>query len=79
MLSLDELGKTRHAIKDTEKADYRFRTVASPRVVAAAVARTVAGIDYPNFKTAVHGDSQRDRAYLRVWSAMHELQTPTLI
>jgi hypothetical protein len=69
-----QAGNTKHVIKETENADYRFRTVASPRLVADAVARTVAQIDYPNFKNAVHGDSQRDRAYMRVWAAMHELQ-----
>jgi hypothetical protein len=75
---LDEIGKTTHAIEEIEKADYRFRTVATPRLVAAAVAQIVADIDYPNFKNAVHGDHNRDGAYLRVWSAMHELQTPSI-
>lgn len=72
---LDEIGDTKHAIKETKNADYRFRTVASQRLVGEAVARIVADIDYPNFKNAVHGEPNRDRAYMRVWAAMHDLQT----
>ena len=74
---LDEIAGARHAIRETPR-DYRFRTVATKEAVAQALARQVTDIDYTNFKDAVHGDPQRDDAYLDVWSAMHRLQRDKL-
>lgn len=42
--------------------------------VVQAVAMMVEQIDYYNFKDAVHGNLPRDEAYLKVWTAMRELQ-----
>jgi hypothetical protein len=48
----------------------RIKALSSARFVAEAVAQ----IDYPNFKTAVHGDRNRNIVHMRVWAGMHELQ-----
>jgi hypothetical protein len=58
----------------TPDADYRYRLEVPRADFARAMARLVEELDYPNFKTAVHGDPRRDRAYGRVWSVMAELQ-----
>jgi hypothetical protein len=75
---LDDITGERHAIRETPGRDYRFRTVATKHAVAQVLARQVTDIDYTNFKDAVHGDPQRDDAYLDVWSAMHGLQLDKL-
>ena len=66
-------GKDRW-IAETPAADYGYRIVAEKGVVADAVAASTRGIDYSNFKNAVHGDPSRDNAYFEVWAAMRELQ-----
>jgi hypothetical protein len=75
---LDEITGEPHAIRETPSRDYRFRTVATKQAVAQVLARQVTEIDYTNFKDAVHGDPQRDDAYMDVWSAMHRLQRDKL-
>jgi len=56
--------------------DYRWRAVVTREQWKYAVAELAEGIDYPNFKDAVAGRQGRVRAktYLRVWSALRELQ-----
>ena len=56
-------------------ADYGFR-VTVPRAVWVAYMRFTATdlLDYMNFKAAVHGEPDRDKALLRVWQAMSDLQ-----
>ena len=58
-------------------ADYRYRVVCPRAVFAELVAGLVEEIDYDNFKSAVHGDPVRDRAYMGCWSAMNQAQHAT--
>lgn len=55
-------------------ADYRYRLVCSRVACAQIIAGLVESIDYDNFKSAVHGDPIRDRAYMGCWSAMSAAQ-----
>lgn len=71
---LDEISGKKHPVEETPDADYRFRTVACKRLVAKVVSRIAGEIDYPNFKDEVHGDRQRDLAYMKVWRAMVDFQ-----
>jgi len=77
---LDEISGGHHKIKKTSDADYGFRTTARKEVVAQAIARLTAEIDYTNFKDEIHkqADPDRDRAYMDVWAAMHGLQNAKL-
>ena len=55
-------------------ADYRYRVVCPKGAFAELVAELVGEIDYDNFKSAVHGNPVRDRAYMGCWSAMNQAQ-----
>jgi hypothetical protein len=55
-------------------SDYRFRVVMLQRDAATVVGHMLESIDYDNFKNATHGEQDRDRAYMEVWSAMNRLQ-----
>jgi hypothetical protein len=55
-------------------ADYLYRLEVPRLDFARVMVRLVEELDYPNFKSAVHGDPTRDRAYGRVWSIMAETQ-----
>jgi hypothetical protein len=55
------------------KSDYLYRAVVPKADVAAALARAIDGIEYPNFKDSVKDDKLHD-AYLRVWTAMAAVQ-----
>jgi hypothetical protein len=61
---LDDITGEGHAVRETPSHDYRFRTTATKDAAAQALARQVTDLDYMNFKDAVHGDPQRDDAYL---------------
>lgn len=74
LVTVQESAGVQCTVKETQDADYRYRASVEQSAVAKAVAKMVEDIDYPNFKAAVHGDMKRDAAYLRVWSAMHDLQ-----
>lgn len=67
------LGAPRDIVEMTD-ADYRFRMEASATDVCQAMAALARDIDYDNFKSAVHGEPDRDGAYMDVWSAMAGLQ-----
>lgn len=54
--------------------DYAYRIVIDKTDWATYAANTAAEIDYDNFKNAVHDGTARDHAYMRVWSAMYQLQ-----
>ncbi|MCB8988116.1 MAG: hypothetical protein H6661_10255 [Ardenticatenaceae bacterium] len=41
-------------------------------------AALTADIDYPNFKQQVHGDPERDAAYMQMWSIMRRFQEQKL-
>lgn len=53
--------------------DYAFRAMIDRKEVAAAIAREVGGITYPNFKGSVREDDRHD-AYVRLWNAMADFQ-----
>lgn len=75
---LDEVTGSKHTLKETPDGDYAFRTTATKKAVAEAITRQINDLDYVNFKNAVHGDPQRDSAYMGVWSAMYGLQRDKL-
>lgn len=52
--------------------DYEYRLILPRDVVSRAIADSVSGIDYPNFKSAVKNRALHD-AYLRVWQVMAKL------
>lgn len=63
-------------VVETPTADYRFRFSTTRKRFAKALSKMAAdGIRYSNFKSAVgHGDPERSRAYMAVWSDMAALQ-----
>ena len=63
-----EVGKARH----TPKADYPWRFSTTRKRFAEGLAKmALKGLKYGNFKGAVgHGDEERARAYMSVWSTM---------
>lgn len=68
------LGVEMPEIISTPQADYAYRLVLDRPLWEKLAAALTADIDYTNFKDAVHGEADRDDAYLDTWSAMHELQ-----
>src|ERR1700754_180791 len=68
---LPELGRT----QESHLSDYQFRGVAPRNAVAAAVARSVTSINYPNFKDAVAHRQGKERAglYGDVWGVLYGL------
>jgi len=62
------------AVVESCNSDYACR-VTIDRTAWEQVARALArDVDYPNFKNEVHGESDRDDAYMRIWSVMRDLQ-----
>lgn len=55
------------------KSDYLYRAVVKRTAVASALANEIWNVDYPNFKDSVRDDKLHN-AYLRVWTAMAEVQ-----
>ena len=53
--------------------DYRYRARIDRERVATAIADSIRGINYNNFKSTVD-DSDRHDAYMDVWSAMYAFQ-----
>ncbi len=60
-------------VKHTPDRDYAYRALVPRTVVAAAIAKRVEAIDYPNFKNSVQNERRHD-AYLECWVAMADLQ-----
>ena len=58
----------------TPKNDYRWRMDLHVAEWAWIVKEETEGIDYTNFKDAVHDGTERDDAYLNAWTAMREAQ-----
>ena len=56
-------------------SDYRFRAFLKRSEVADVMFEIAEDIDYSNFKNAVHGEPDRDLAYMGCWRAMNHLQT----
>lgn len=62
------------AIVETPTSDYACRLFVERETWESLAIALVMGIDYPNFKAAVHGDPARDQAYMQMWSAMRTFQ-----
>lgn len=56
-------------------ADYLYRGIVAREDVEEAMDREVGRIDYDNFKNSVE-DRELHDAYLKVWTAMSEVQNP---
>jgi hypothetical protein len=66
-------GRRGRPVKPTPRADYGWRFVTTRERFARALGAMVADLRYENFKSAAHGEPDRDRAYMDVWGAMMEL------
>jgi hypothetical protein len=62
-------------VKRSTDSDYLFRAIVRVEQVELALARAVKNIDYENFKDSVE-DHALHLAYMKVWTAMSELQHP---
>jgi hypothetical protein len=63
-----------HRILKDDKADYRFRVIASREDVARLMIRTIAALDYVNFKNSVK-DRELHDMYALWWGDHHAYQT----
>lgn len=61
-------------VRETPKADYRFRAEVPVAEWARMVAEEAEAVDYHNFKAAAHDGTARDEAYMGCWSAMRRGQ-----
>lgn len=63
-------------IRETPRADYRYRIIVEPEAVPRLVASMVKMIDYTNFKHSLEGTDQAHKlgAYTRVWAIMKAFQ-----
>ena len=59
----------------TPDGDYHYRLTVSKKVWGEYLNSAANDLDYDNFKNSVHGQSDRDSAYMGVWSAMYAFQT----
>lgn len=74
---LDEIGGQKHEVQETTEGNYRFLVMARRAVVAEAVARTVAAIDYGKFIHSVHFDFGEQLGFL-LWLNRTGLQVATV-
>ena len=74
---LDEISGQRHEVQKTTEGDYRFLVMARRAVVAEAVARTVAAIDYGKLVHSVHFDFGKQPGFL-LWLNASGLQVATV-
>ena len=58
----------------TPEGDYHYRLTVSKKVWGEYLTKTADELDYDNFKNSVHGEYDRDSAYMGVWSAMYGFQ-----
>ncbi len=66
-------------IKDTPGGDYKHRLYISREQLGAMMATLTESIEYDNFKDHIHAlpdQKHKSRAYMTVWSAMQETETP---
>jgi hypothetical protein len=61
---LDSVGDRKHEVQDTAEGDYHYLVTARRAVVAEAVARTVAAIDYDKLVDSVHFDFGKQPGFL---------------
>ena len=62
-------------VKRSPDSDYLYRAILKIEDVKMAMNRAAENIDYENFKESVK-DYDLHLAYMRVWSAMSEVQNP---
>ena len=74
---LDEVSGERHEVEEKTEEDYRFEVMAKRAVVAEAVARMVASIDYYKFLHSFHVDFGKQPGFL-VWLNRTGLQVATV-
>lgn len=74
----EALGVKALEIIDTPHADYPHRVICPRAILADVVNVLIAKIDYANFKDAVEQRRGKGhaKAYLKVWSALHDLEEP---
>lgn len=60
-------------VTESKASDYQFRAVVTREAITAAMAAEIERINYPNFKDVVRDQALHD-AYLRVWTAMAQIQ-----
>jgi hypothetical protein len=66
---------SREEILTIGHADYRYRLKVKREAWVGYVALAANEIDYANVKgTLAHGDHERSRAYMEVWSALYQAQ-----
>jgi hypothetical protein len=58
----------------TPDGDYHYRLTVSKEIWGKYLEKVAAELDYDNFKNSVHGQRDRDSAYMGVWSAMYGFQ-----
>jgi hypothetical protein len=61
-------------IISTPNADYAYRIVIEQSLWVRIASALAGDVNYTNFKDEVHGEDDRDAAYMRIWSAMNDLQ-----
>jgi hypothetical protein len=64
------------AIENTPERDYGYRSTCTKKAFAAALAKAVEAIDFPNFKAETQKalGTEREMAYHAVWAALLRLQ-----
>lgn len=74
---VDEIGGQRHEVQETTEGDYKFVVMAKRAIVAEAVARMVAAVDYGKFLHSFHIDFGTQPGYL-LWLNKTGLQVATV-
>ena len=75
---IQELGWDKPEILSNVGTDYKYRVFIQKDVWKDVLEVLAMNIVYPNFKYHVHGDPDRDRAYMKCWNAMYEFQESKL-
>jgi hypothetical protein len=70
---LDEIGEGRHEAEPSVESGYRFTVTARREVVAKAVAKVVAEIDYQRFTQSMHLDFGKEPGFI-LWTTPTGLQ-----
>ena len=74
----EKLSIPETAIRTSANTDYKYRMTVKAEAFGAYLAKSALEIDYDNFKSSLpHNtatDNKRSRAYMKVWSALYELQ-----
>jgi hypothetical protein len=74
---LDSVGNQKHGVQATTEGDYKFFVTARRAVIAEAVAKMVAGIDYGKFVHSFHVDFGKQPGFL-LWLNRTGLQVATV-